>query len=431
MQITIYRGTKEIGGTLIEVKTATTRILIDAGYPLFLNNEPIDDKIAKLPHAELLKLGVLPTIKGLYTWDASSFDAVLISHSHIDHYGLLEYINSNIPVYMSAGTETIIKISQRFKIGDSFDLKAREFKMYQPFQIGDIRIKPFLMDHSAFDAAAFEIDGEGKTIIYSGDFRGHGRKTVCLDRFIEIAKKQADILLIEGSVLGRPNEQMMTEQELEDTVVERMTGSNSPLLFQSSSQNIDRLVSFYKAAIRLKRTFVIDIYTANVLYELRQLGNNLPFPSPEYLNIKVFFPRRLTQKIFNEIGEEYARRFSKFYISRKQLEEEQSRIVMACRPSMRSDIERCGLHDGVFLYSLWSGYRNSSYQQYFENSLKNAGFSLETSHTSGHASVVDIKRVIIGLDPQKLIPIHTMQPGAFSEFSDKTDQKDDGLAFEA
>ena len=69
-------------------------------------------------------------------------------------------------------------------------------------------------------------------------------------------------------------------------------------------------------------------------------------------------------------------------------------------------------------------------QQYFENSLKNAGFSLETSHTSGHASVVDIKRVINGLDPQKLVPIHTMQPDAFSEFSDKTDLKDDGLAFE-
>lgn len=431
MQITIYRGTKEIGGTLIEVKTAATKILIDAGYPLFLNNEPIDDKIAKLPHTELLKLGVLPTIEGLYTWDKPSFDAVLISHAHIDHYGLLKYINPTIPVYMSAGTETLIRISQRFKICDSFDLTVREFKMYHPFPIGDIRIKPFLMDHSAFDAAAFEIKGEGKTIVYSGDFRGHGRKSVCLDRFIEAARKIPDILLIEGSMLGRLDEEIMTEANLEDAIVDRIKDTNSPLLFQCSSQNIDRLVSFYRAALRLKRLFIVDIYTANVLYDLRQLGNNLPFPSPEYSNIKVFFPRRLTRKIFDEIGEEYARRFSKFHISREQLKEEQSRIVMACRPSMRSDIERCGLHDGVFLYSLWNGYRSSSYQQYFENSLKNAGFSLETSHTSGHASIIDIKRVIKGLDPQKLIPIHTMHPGAFSEFSDKTELKIDGLAFKA
>jgi ribonuclease J len=429
MQITIYRGTKEIGGTLIEVKTATTKILIDAGYPLFLNNEPIDRKIAKFRHTELLRLGVLPKIDGLYTWDESSFDAVLISHSHIDHYGLLKYINSTIPVYMSQGTETIIKLSQRFKICDVFDLSVKEFKMYQPFQIGDIIVKPFLMDHSAFDAAAFEIEGEGKTIIYSGDFRGHGRKSVCLDSFIKTAKKTPNILLVEGSMLGRSDEEIMTEANIEDSIVERMQETHSPLLFQCSSQNIDRLVSFYKAALRLNRLFIVDIYTANVLYELGQLGNKLPFPSPEFSNIKVFFPRRLTKKIFDEIGEEYARRFSKFHISREQLKEEQNRIVMACRPSMRSDIERCGLQNGVFLYSLWSGYRSGSYQQYFENSLKDAGFSSEASHTSGHASVADIKRVINGLDPQKLVPIHTMQPDAFIDFSDKTDLKDDGQPF--
>jgi len=430
MQITIYRGSKEIGGTLIEVKTDTTRILIDAGYPLFLNNEPIADDIARLPHTELLTLGVLPHIKNLYDWDNPDFDAVLISHAHIDHYGLLKYINSAIPVYMSAGTKRIIETSQRFKICDSFDLDVRIFTMYRPFEIGNIRIKPYLMDHSAFDAAAFEINAEGKSVIYSGDFRGHGRKAVCLDRFIEAVKIRPDILLVEGSILGRLDEPMMTEQELEDMVVERVNGLNSPLLFQCSSQNIDRLVSFYKAALRLKRLFIVDIYTANVMYELRQIGNNLPYPSPEYPGIRVFFPHRITQKIFNEIGEEYARRFSEFHISREQLNKAQDNIVMSCRPSMYKDIGKCGLRDGVFLYSLWSGYRDSPYQQRFEKSLEDASFALETLHTSGHASVIDIKRLIIGIGPKKVIPIHTMHPDAFHELSSKTELKDDGVTFE-
>jgi ribonuclease J len=430
MQITIYRGAKEIGGTLIEVKIDTTRILIDAGYPLFLNKEPIGDNIAKLPYAKLLTLGVLPKIDGLYDWDAPNFDAVLISHAHMDHYGLLKYINSAIPVYMSYGTERLIRISQRFKICDSFDLETRNFKMYQPFQVGNFNIKPYLMDHSAFDAAAFEINAEGKTVIYSGDFRGHGRKSVCLDRFIETAKKQADILLVEGSMLGRLDEQVMTEKRLEDTVVERIKDLDCPVLFQCSSQNIDRIVSFYKATLRLKRIFVVDIYTANVLHELRQLGNNLPYPSLEYPNIKVFFPYRLTQKIFNDIGEEYARRFSGYHISREQLRTVQNNIIMACRPSMLIDVEKCGLRDGVFLYSLWEGYRSSAYQQLFEKSLENAGFLLESLHTSGHAPIADIRRVINSLDPKKLIPIHTMYPDAFRDFSEKTELKDDGVAFE-
>jgi len=430
MQITIYRGAKEIGGTLIEVKIDTTRILIDAGYPLFLNKEPIGDNIAKLPYTELLTLGVLPKIEGLYDWDAPDFDAVLISHAHMDHYGLLKYINTAIPVYMSDGTERLIRISQRFKICDSFDLETRNFKMYQPFQVGNFNVKPYLMDHSAFDAAAFEINAEGKTVIYSGDFRGHGRKSVCLDRFIETAKKQPDILLVEGSMLGRLDEQVMTEKGLEDVVVERIKGLDCPVLFQCSSQNIDRVVSFYRATLRLKRIFVVDIYTANVLHELRQLGNNLPYPSLEYPNIKVFFPYRLTQKIFNDIGEEYARRFSEYHISREHLRTVQNSIIMACRPSMRIDVEKCGLRDGVFLYSLWEGYRSSAYQQLFEKSLENAGFLLESLHTSGHAPIADIRRVINSLDPKKLIPIHTMHPDAFRDFSEKTELKDDGVAFE-
>ena len=431
MQITIYRGTKEIGGTLIEIKTATNRILIDAGFPLFLNNKPIENHIAKLPYSELLALGVLPKITGLYAWDKPDFNAVVISHAHIDHYGLLKYINFAIPVYMSPGTERLIRISQLFKIYDSYDVDIRKFQLYQSFQIGDINLKPYLMDHSAFDAAAFEINVESKTVIYSGDFRGHGRKAACLDRFLAGAKKHPDILLIEGSMLGRLDEKIMTEKELEDAVVERMRGRNVPLLFQCSSQNIDRLVSFYKAALRLKKIFVVDIYTANVLHELRQLGNKLPYPSQEYRNIKVFFPRRLTQKIFDQVGEEYARRFSEYHISREQIKEMQNRIIMACRPSMRMDVERCGLQNGVFLYSLWSGYRDNEYQQLFERSLKKRCFSLETLHTSGHASVGDIKRVIKEIDMQKLVPIHTLHPDTFHEFSDRTEIKADGVAFEA
>jgi ribonuclease J len=144
----------------------------------------------------------------------------------------------------------------------------------------------------------------------------------------------------------------------------------------------------------------------------------------------VFFPYRLTQKIFNDIGEEYALRFSEFHISRKKLEGIQKNIIMVCRPSMRIDIEKCGIHNGIFLYSLWEGYRNDKYQQTFERSLESAGFTLESLHTSGHATVSDIRRVIKDLDPKKLIPIHTMHPDTFYDFSDRTERKKDGVKFE-
>jgi|LSQX01.3.fsa_nt_gb ribonuclease J len=434
MQIIIYRGTHEIGGTLVELKSKNSRILIDAGYPLFLNKKPIDSRDVHVqfpyPYDKLITSGVLPDIKGLYSWDTPEFDAVVISHAHIDHYGLLHYINPIIPVYLSKGTLKIIDISALFLQSGQLMSKTREFNMYKPFQIGDFRVMPFLMDHSAFDAAAFEISYKEKTIIYTGDFRGHGRKATCLDRFINKAKKGAEALLIEGTMFGRQNEEVITEQELEERVVKRIKDFEGPVLFQSSSQNIDRIVSFYRAATRLDRIVVVDVYTANVLYELRQLGNNhLPYPSVDYPNIKVFYPYWLTQKIFNKIGEKYAKRFSPFYISKDKLKKVQNKIIMAVRPSMRKDIEIAGLKNGLFVYSLWSGYRDSEYQKEFEDYLYKSGFTADMLHTSGHATVSDILSVISGLEPKQIIPIHTMAPDLFISLSDRVFLKEDGEAF--
>ena len=347
MKATIYRGTREIGGTLIELSNGESRLLLDAGYPLFLNGNPIDDSVAKLPSKELLKLGVLPSIEGLYLWDKPSIVGIIISHAHIDHYGLLKYVHPDIPVYLSAGAKTLIDVSQTFKIVEPYPINARLFKMYESFDIGGFSVKPFLMDHSAFDAAAFEIKAGDKTLIYSGDFRGHGRKAVCLDNFIMHVSKQADVLFTEGSMVSRNDELTITEDELELNAVDELKKKTGIVLVQSSSQNIDRIVSFYRAALRLGKTFVVDVYTANVLHELHALGNKIPYPS--YNKMKVFFPYRLTQKIFNEIGAEYAKRFSAFHIPKEQLNERQNEIVMMARPSMKKDLERCGISDGIFI----------------------------------------------------------------------------------
>ena len=111
-------------------------------------------------------------------------------------------------------------------------------------------------------------------------------------------------------MFGRLNEEVLSQQQLENRIAERIKDIGGPLLFQSSSQNIDRLVSFYKAALRLGRLFVVDVYTANIMQELAMIGNKLPHSCEEFDNIRVFYPHWLTQKIFKEIGEEYAKRFS-------------------------------------------------------------------------------------------------------------------------
>ena len=224
------------------------------------------------------------------------------------------------------------------------------------------------------------------------------------------------------------DEVTVTENELELAAIDEIKKQTGIVLFQSSGQNIDRIVSFYRAALQCGKTFVVDVYTANVLHELHALGNKIPYPS--YNNLKVFFPCLLTEKIFNEIGAQYVKRFSAYRISREQLKKQQNDIIMLVRPSMKKDLEKCHFSNGLFIYSMWQGYRDSEYQQSFENRLGERGIRKTFMHTSGHAKISDICRLINGLNPKKIIPIHTMQPEAFFDYSNKVELQRDGTAFE-
>ena len=58
------------------------------------------------------------------------------------------------------------------------------------------------------------------------------------------------------------------------------------------------------------------------------------------------------------------------------------------------------------------------------------GNPLESIHTSGHASVADLKRFAAALAPRSLIPIHSFETGRFGEFFDNVVQREDGVWWE-
>ncbi|MFC1792663.1 hypothetical protein ACFL3Q_03650 [Planctomycetota bacterium] len=87
MELTIHRGSKEIGGTCVELRSERSRILIDLGLPLVDENmERFDSKKIKgKSKEELIQSGVLPDIKGLYEGEKLTVNAILLSHPHQDH----------------------------------------------------------------------------------------------------------------------------------------------------------------------------------------------------------------------------------------------------------------------------------------------------------------------------------------------------------
>ena len=114
MTLKIHRGASEIGGSCVEINTSSTKIVIDFGMPLVNTDKtPFDTKeLELLSTVDLINKGILPNIPSLF--DKKSTTAVLISHSHQDHYGFIDKINPLCPVYIGKITKFFIETLNTF-----------------------------------------------------------------------------------------------------------------------------------------------------------------------------------------------------------------------------------------------------------------------------------------------------------------------------
>src|SRR5271167_125966 len=98
MRICIHRGTKEIGGTCVEIESQGKRLVLDVGLPL---DAPDPDTFPLHP------------IQGFDTPDESLL-GVVISHPHQDHYGLAHRLPEGTPFLIGGAAERILAAAALF-----------------------------------------------------------------------------------------------------------------------------------------------------------------------------------------------------------------------------------------------------------------------------------------------------------------------------
>ena len=133
----------------------------------------------------------------------------------MDHYGFMGFVRDDMPIYIGQAANELINISNIFTPSNVNFSQPIYYDHKQSFTVGDIKITPFLNDHSAFDAYSFLIEGEGQRLFYSGDFRGHGRKGSLLTKLTNNPPADVDYLLMEGTSIGRTTKSK-PEEEIEN-----------------------------------------------------------------------------------------------------------------------------------------------------------------------------------------------------------------------
>ena len=375
MKIKIIKGTNQIGGCITEITCKETKILIDFGN-------------------DLEDMKNLFELDGL-TYGKSKYNAVFITHSHIDHIGLINNINEDIPIYVEESSLKIYNITCDFCGEEKQTRKINTFKIYDTIQINDMKVTPYRVDHSSYNSCMFVIEGEDKKILHTGDFRLHGRKK---DETLNNLKKigKVDLLITEGTSLSRNTLEYSTEEQLEKEAVEYMKKYDQVFIMHSST-NIDRTISFIKSALKENKNYILDLFT----YSLNKVVN---------MNIKVDY-----KKIFVWKPLKYSLKdetFKNKYMDFDTCSFFGKRYAMNVKVSMLEDIKKLKekglITNACLIYSMWYGYIEKEEKlRNFIDEIKNMGIEFKELHTSGHADINSMKKLNEIVNPDKTIVIHT------------------------
>lgn len=430
--IKIYHGDR-IGGCVTVISAvadgATHRIMIDYGASLKGSKTEVDLK---------------------YPWDDAPIDAVFFTHYHGDHVGRLMEIPAEIPLYMGeTARQVMITIHSALANRQVLDVLQDDARIHTFSKNGrtydaidDIpgfHIEPYSVDHSAYDSYMFLIEAEdagrkdGKhVILHTGDIRGHGRRGKAtipmIEKYIHKDGRQVNTLIIEGTMMSRPNETVMTETEMMDKVARYIEEHKYAFLICSST-NLDSLASFYQAARKHDR--YMFVYSDYFKKQLETFSETAGAICGIYLFHNVYkldldkelysphWPRPKTQKELME---------SKGSIAVIKPEEWCDKYIAPFIEDYES-----GVIDQmpVIIYSMWSGYLNENNEAKkqewidFINRQQARGVEVKYLHTSGHATAEMLAEIITAVAPtDEILPIHTECPEAFRDLDISAELKD-------
>ena len=373
MNIIIHRGTHQIGGSAIEISTASTRIILDFGNELSL-----DEKYTPI------NLEIDGVTKGL-----PDCDGIVISHYHMDHLGQLTSALPEIPLYMGELSKKVAMISAEYQDKNLYLrlLGANTFRGGDAFTIGDIRIRPLVIDHSAVDSYMFVIEAEGKRVLYTGDFRMHGLRHHVLHKLVNTYIGEVDVLITEGTSLSRDADKYISEAAVLEDISSYIQDGKYVFVICSST-NIDRIMGIWQNK-PTDKVLICDAYQKRIL---DTVINNVYYESSLY--------RRHDSPLVLSKGP-----YPKYYMDHGFVS------LVRGTENFISQIKEFPKDDVRIIYSMWTGYieENLALKDLLET------YPTYICHASGHVSKNDLIKFIELVNPDAIIPVHTDNPERLEE----------------
>lgn len=200
----LYSGSS---GNSLFVETSNTKILIDAG-----------ESCKKIENA----------LNGLNV-DINDIDAILVTHEHSDHIKGLGTIAKkfDIPIYANKETwDAMPQIAEKIQPSNQ-----NQFKPYEKFDIGDLKILPFQIPHDAANPCGFNLFYGNQKISIATDL---GHMDSKLIKYLE----ESQFILLEANY--DPN--ILKCSKYPYTLKQRIAGPNGHLSNEMAGKTISYLM---------------------------------------------------------------------------------------------------------------------------------------------------------------------------------------------
>jgi ribonuclease J len=403
--------------------------------------------------------------------EISEVHGVLLTHAHLDHSGAIPFLKETIPIHATRITAFIAKAMQdvggsdferevtyitpraatedgvlaadrsgvsvrrpfAFVDGAPVRPEARDFWAASAHKnrrleagahtaagrVGNLPVRYHYVDHSIFGACAFAVETSVGWVVYTGDLRLHGTHGELTEAFVrEAAALRPAVLLCEGTNVGK--ETQIGEGQVYENALDLLREAKGLVIADFGPRNIERLLTFYWIAQKIGRSLVILAKDQYLLDAMRLAGGG-PWKLDEMSDVLIYDERRVSRSAVEErIREGYAARM----LPPDEVRRDPDRYLLCLSfLDIKHLIDIDPPAGGLYVYSSSEPYGEE--QRIDQNRLRNwlARFQLrplgfdggQGLHASGHAGGEDLLRVVRGIGPRVLIPVHTQDPDFYSE----------------
>jgi len=286
VRLSCLGGAREVGRSCFLLQTPESRVMLDCG----INVASDDNAFPYLNAPEA---------------DIKALDAVIISHSHLDHCGLIPLLYKygfKGPVYSSEPTRDIMTLLQldyvdiaqregKKQLFDSRDIKEM-IKHSVCFDMGevndvthDVRLSLFNAGHVLGSSLVHLNIGDGyHNLLYTGDYKFTDTKmlTRAVNKF-----QRVETVVTEStygsSTEGEYPKLVESEQELLDKVKETIANKGKILIPVLGVGRAQEIMLIIEEAIRKKRLPKIPVHVDGMVWDVTAVYTTYP----EFMNNKV------------------------------------------------------------------------------------------------------------------------------------------------